>query len=78
MENPGANKQSIATLIADGEELAARMERAHAGEIEVEDAIQPYLQLVRENDRDEFTGLKTSEIWRYCRLTCSTPAETTP
>lgn len=78
MENPGANKQSIATLIADGEELAARMERAHAGQIEVEDAIQPYLQLVRENDRDEFTGLKTSEIWRYCRLTWSTPAETTP
>ena len=78
MENPGANKQSIATLITDGAELAERMERAHAGEIEVEDAIQPYLQLVRENDRDEFTGLKISEIWRYCRLTWSTPAETTP
>lgn len=78
MENPGANKQSIATLIADGAELAERIERAHVGEIEVEDAIQPYLQLVRENDRDEFTGLKISEIWRYCRLTWSTPAETTP
>lgn len=78
MENPGTNKQSIATLIADGAELAKRMERAHAGEIGIEDAIQPYLQLVRENDRDEFTGLKISEIWRYFRLTWSTPAETTP
>lgn len=78
MENPGANKQSIAALIADGDELADRMERAHTGEITVEDAIQPYLQLVRENDRDEYTGLKISEIWRYCRLTWSTPAETTP
>ena len=78
MENPGVNKRSIETLIADGEELASRIKRAHAGEIEVEDAIQPYLQLVRENERDKFTGLKTSEIWRYCRLTWSTPAETTP
>lgn len=78
MENKGANKQSIAALIADGEELAQRMERVNKGEIKVEDAIKPYLQLVRENDRDEFTGLKLSEIWRYCRLTWSTPAETTP
>ena len=78
MENPGVGRRGIATLIADGDELAERMERAHTGEIEIEDAIQPYLQLVRENDKDEFTGLKTSEIWRYCRLTWSTPAETTP
>lgn len=78
MENPGANKMSISTLIADGEELSARIERAHNGEIGVEDAVKPYLQLVRENDKDEFTGLKISEIWRYFRLTWSTPAETTP
>lgn len=78
MENPGTNKQSIATLIADGAELADRMELAHNGEIEIGQSIQPYLQLVRENDRDEFTGLKISEIWRYFRLTWSTPAETTP
>ncbi len=78
MENPGGNKQSIVKLIADGDELAERIERAHVGEIEIENAIQPYLQLVRENERDEFTGLKISEIWRYCRLTWSTPAETTP
>lgn len=56
MENPGANKQSIASLIADGAELAERMELAHTGAIEIEQAIQPYLQLVRENDRDVFSG----------------------
>lgn len=78
MENPGFNKQSIAILIADGTELAEKMKLAHTGAIELKQAIQPYLQLVRENDRDEFTGLKTSEIWRYFRLTWSTPAETTP
>lgn len=78
MENPGANKMSISALIAEGEELADRIGRAHNGEIEIESAVKPYLQLVRENDRDEFTGLKISEIWRYFRLTWSTPAETTP
>lgn len=46
MENPGVNKQSISALIADGAELANRMEQAHSGEMAVEDAIRPYLQLV--------------------------------
>ena len=78
MENPSANKMSISALIADGDDLATRIERTHKGEIGVNDAVQPYLQLVKENDRDEFTGLKISEIWRYFRLTWSTPAETTP
>ena len=78
MENPGTNKQSIAALIADGDELEKRIKRVHTGEIAIETAVQPYLQLVRENDRDVFTGLKTSEIWRYFRLTWSTPVETTP
>lgn len=78
MENPGGNKLSIANLIADGEELAQRLESAHRGDISVQEVIQPYLQLVKENERDEFSGLKISEIWRYCRLTWSTPAETTP
>lgn len=78
MESPGSSKTSISALIADGDELSARLERAHRGGININDAVQPYLQLVKENDRDEFTGLKTSEIWRYFRLTWSTPAETTP
>ena len=79
MEQPGNSKQSIDMLIADGEELALRLERAARGEIAPGEAVQPYLQLVdKDNDRDEFTGLKLSEIWRYFRLTWSTPAETTP
>lgn len=78
MENPGPNKMSISSLIADGDELATRVEQAHRGELPLAEAVQPYLQLVKENDRDEYTGLKISEIWRYFRLTWSTPAETTP
>lgn len=78
MEAPNSSGHSISCLIADGEELAQRLEKAQAGEIDVADAVRPYMQLVTENERDRFTGLKISEIWRYFRLTWSTPAETTP
>lgn len=78
MENPGANKLGIDSLIADGSELAERLVCAKNGDVAVTEAVRPYLQLVKENERDEFTGLKLSEIWRYFRLTWSTPAETTP
>ena len=78
MERNNTSNHDISELIADGEELAIRLERAHNGEIELSEAVRPYLQLVVENERDDFTGIKTSEIWRYFRLTWSTPAETTP
>ena len=78
MEAPGGNKHSITDLIADGEELMNRLQNARDGAISVRDAVKPYLQLVQENERDQFTNLKLSDIWRYFRLTWSTPALTTP
>lgn len=78
MERPNTSKHTISELIADGAELATRLEQAHNGQIELSKAVRPYLQLVTENERDEFTGIKISDIWRYFRLTWSTPAETTP
>ena len=78
MERKNTSNHDISELIADGEELAARLEKARKGEISLSDAVSPYLQLVTENERDSFTGIKISEIWRYFRLTWSTPAETTP
>lgn len=78
MERETPTKRSIACLIADGEELHTRLNRVVSGEVPVTDAVKPYLQLVRENERDEYSGQKLSEIWRYFRLSWSTPAETTP
>jgi len=78
MERTNTSGHSIDELIADGGELSDRLRRAHEGELELSEAVKPYLQLVVEGERDEFTGIKTSEIWRYFRLTWSTPAETTP
>ena len=78
MEKDSSTKRSIAHLIADGDELHDRLVSVTSGERAVTDAVKPYLQLVRENERDVFTGQKLSEIWRYFRLSWSTPAETTP
>lgn len=38
---------------------------------------EPYIQMVT-SDRDEFTGFKLSEIWRYFRYTWSIPYKTMP
>lgn len=78
IERKNAANHSIEDLIADGNELATRLEKVNKGEIPLLDAVKPYLQLVEEGERDEYTGLKISEIWRYFRLTWSTPSETTP
>lgn len=78
MERNNPQGHTISELIADGRELATRLEAVKAGNRNIHDAVKPYLQLVTENERDQFTGIKISEIWRYFRLTWSTPAETTP
>ncbi|MDR2266844.1 MAG: DUF4338 domain-containing protein [Christensenellaceae bacterium] len=75
MEAPKApNKRSILTIIADGDELADRLKNAK----EITEAVRPYLQLVDGQGIDDVTGHPLSEIWRYFRLTWSTPAENTP
>lgn len=78
MERDNTSGHNITELIADGDELAKRLELAHHGDIKPSEAIIPYLQLVTENEKDKYTEIKLSEIWRYFRLTWSTPAETTP
>lgn len=79
METPTATKGSVLQLVADENELAERLEAFINHEAPIEQVVQPYLQLVEENARDEgYTGQKLSDIWRYFRLTWSTPAETTP
>ncbi len=78
MERKNSCGHDISELIADGKDLALRLSQAHKGVIKVSEAVKPYLQLVVENEKDEFSGFKTSDIWRYFRLTWSTPAETTP
>lgn len=81
---PGKKRQSIRRLVADGAELAARLESAAAsGEADpLARAIRPYLQLVpgegEPDARDEFTGLRLGEIWRYFRYTWAIPQTAIP
>ena len=78
MEKKNSKGHCIGELIADGDELADRLTKAKDGVVSIDETIKPYLQLIIENERDSFTGIKLSDIWRYFRLTWSTPAETTP
>lgn len=72
------NTKSILSLIADNRELASRLEKAKktSGDKRAAlaaKAVKPYLQLVTEGTRDQYTNLLVSEIWRYFRATWSIP-----
>lgn len=87
MERPrivDGNPRSVLSLMANGERLAASLQAIRA----LEDAeqrvkrlrrlVKPYLELVDAEKRDDYTGLRLMDIWRYFRLTWSTPYRSTP
>lgn len=61
---------SIKSLIGDSQLLLRRINNH-------EKVCDPYIQLVT-NDRDEYTGYKLFDIWRYFRYTWSIPYKTMP
>lgn len=63
-------KVSIKSLIGDSQFLISRIKNH-------ERVCDPYIQLVT-NDRDEYTGFRLSDIWRYFRYTWSIPYKTMP
>ncbi|MBE2202329.1 MAG: DUF4338 domain-containing protein [Anaerolinea sp.] len=74
---------SIRLLIADGKRLARQLhaiaqldEAAQAGPLG--EVIQPYLQLVTDKARCEYTGLLLQDVWRYFRYQWATPYNPTP
>ena len=80
----GMARKPVTCLIGNGSEIAAdllKARRAKSGErreLLIRESVKPYLQLVNEKDRCEFTGHKLSDIWRFFRLTWANPPETTP
>jgi len=85
MEQPHqqAKHQSIRLLIADGTELVNRLQNVVAlTEAEQENAlsvaVRPYLQLVNSEQRDQFTGIRLGDVWRYFRHTWSIPSMSIP
>lgn len=83
MENP-ARGLPITAVIADGRQLAGDLRRvrqlpdAAMRQQALGQIVQPYLQLVTENDRCPHTGLLLRSIWRYFRLTWASPVYNTP
>lgn len=61
---------SIQNLIGNADVLQERIRNAQK-------VCDPYIQLVT-NERDEYTGFKLSDIWRYFRYTWSIPYKTMP
>ena len=43
----------------------------------LKESIDPYLQMATE-ERDEFTGIRLVDVWRYCRLSWSLPLSQQP
>ena len=66
----GNQKISIKNLIGDKNILIERIQNE-------ERICEPYVQLVT-GERDELTGYKLSDIWRYFRYTWSIPYKTMP
>lgn len=71
-------KRGVGCLFADGAELAERLSRALRERNTVSDAIRPSLELVTPDARDEATGLRLQEVWRYARHFWSIPYQSTP
>lgn len=67
----------ISSLITDGKELASLLHAVIDGNRQLDEVIDPEIQLV-DDSRDETTGLRLLDIWRYFRYTWSSPAENTP
>ena len=77
------DERSIFSLIADGkrlhELLSSSVKLSETAKREyLQTHVRPYLQIVEGDERDEFTTLRLIDIWRYFRLTWSTPYRHTP
>lgn len=70
-------RAGIDALFARGADLATRLERFQAG-ADMSEVIRPVLQLIEGNARDEKTGIKLQDVWRYARLQWSIPYQPTP
>ena len=71
-------RQGIASVFADGPELADRIERASTAALGMQSAIRPVLELVDPEVSDPTTAIRLQDIWRYSRLQWSIPYQSTP
>ena len=85
LERPGKGSgvRPVTDLIADGRVFAEELRAAStlegvARENALKRACQPYLQLVTPEIRDEHTGIRLMDVWRYFRHTWTTRYRSSP
>jgi len=80
MENPSKGKLSVLELITKGKDWSNTLKKLPTSPTtdELLQAINPYLQLVRPNARDNISGHKLGDIWRYFRYLWAIPYQATP
>ena len=71
-------QRGVGRVFADGSEVEERLSSALQGPSSIAEAIRPSLELVTPDARDEETGLRLQEIWRYARYFWSIPYQSTP
>ena len=72
---------SIFNLMRDGNELATSLRRLRDTDLSAEGArsvINPYVQIITKDARDDATGLRLIDIWRYFRHTWSNQYTSVP
>ena len=70
-------RRGVGRLFADGDELARRLrEGSNRGDLAF--AMRPSLHLVTPEAKDEETGLRLQDVWRYARHYWSIPYQSTP
>lgn len=76
--------RSIFSVMRDGRELSAKLHLAASeGDLTtrlalLRNAIDPYVQVIAQNETCEFTGIQLSDIWRYFRHTWNIAYNSTP
>jgi hypothetical protein len=83
MEAEHGNTGSVCRLITDGEDLYSDIEHLQDKERdeiidELDDIIQPYIQVADTGEKCPHTRLDLRDIWRYFRYTWLTPYNTVP
>jgi len=71
-------QRGVSRVFADGSEVAERLLDALRDHKSVADAIRPSLELILPDSRDQETGLRLQDIWRYARHFWSIPYQSTP
>ena len=80
LEREHPKRKTIAELIRDGAELARSLQclPSSASVADLRTVVSPYLQLAEGEIRDEHTGLRLIDIWRYFRYLWAIPYLATP